>query len=121
MPEIVIQHRDSVEIGSVWRILVARLKEECSERFSVPEHPVTPEDFGILDSHVTGGSDPTHDVIIRILLHAFEKRVQNGDSHAQALVDTVNTLLNTQEWVEHRGRVTVGVSLVFAEVAWAAK
>ena len=121
MPEIVIQYKDGMGVKEVWRKLVTMLREQCAERFSVPQHKVSPRDFGVVDHPLVGASDPTHHVIIRILLHHFEERVRTGDVHAAALAKMASDVLNSDELVAYRGRVTVGVSLAFAEIAWAAR
>jgi hypothetical protein len=122
MPDIRIQHKGSMGHGSVEPDEMERLQEllrqECAKRFGLDRWPLIPEDFSIYDEPLTGMSTQSHTVIIRITLHNFVSRVTSGDRNASELAAKVSDFLNTERMILWCGRRTVGVSLVFAEVAW---
>jgi|GEM_PF-4197031 hypothetical protein len=101
------------------RKLVELVQRECAERFSVDERVIGPEAFSVYGKLVSGWSTQSHDVIVRVTLHHYQERVINGDDNARGLGEAVSAFLNSQELVMLRGRLSVGVSLVFAEIAFA--
>ena len=124
MPDVRIQHsgphRASGLDPSEVTGLMALLGKECAQRFTLDEWPLTEDDFSFYDEVLSGRSRQTHDVIIRISLHHFETRVLFGQSHADELAYLVSEFLNGEELMSIRGyRCSVGVSLLFAEIAWA--
>jgi hypothetical protein len=126
MPDIRIQHAAHVGLRGDRKAYSYEelsdffewLCQKCAELFSVEELPLTPDDFSLYDELLLGMSKQTHGVIVRITLHNFVERVQRGDNAANELAAEVAGYLNTEKMVKWRGRVTVGVSLVFAEIAW---
>lgn len=124
MPEIRVQYiggsgghglerQEAVELKQV-------LRGECVRRFSLPDFPLEPSNFDFVDESLGGASELAHNVIIRISLHNFSVRYEDGQGqeHADSLAALVRDFLNTEEMIAWHGRRSVGVSLLFAHIEW---
>lgn len=121
MPDIRLQYRSSGYRGVLydWQVeaLVSLLRQACAKRFSVPELELSADDFDVYVEPLHKLSTQKQDVTIRIVLHNFPERVAAADRHAAEVAEEVRLQLRAGAHDSYHR--TVGVSLVFGEIAWA--
>lgn len=119
MPQIIIEH-DIPLNETVLTRLKETLKRVCARFFSTDELKLEPADFGFKFDFIRSPSESTHNVVVRIVLHNFHERTQRAKNHAPLLRNAVLLVLDEHGYGSRFSRVTVGVSLVLAQVEWCA-
>lgn len=117
MPEVRVCHKAKAALDAVsGRNFVEVLQNKCAELFSCDEWVVGPDSFSVYDVPVTGWSVQSDDVIIRVVLHPFQERVQSAYDSAKELALTAAAFFNSQQTMTLRGEVSVSVVLQFAHI-----
>jgi hypothetical protein len=93
------------------------LREACPRLFSLPERELTKNDFGFIFPVLGEGSEPSHDVVVRIRLNPDPDRLLFATAHALELQAGVSdtVILATSPHPD----LSVGICLDYGvEIVW---
>jgi hypothetical protein len=119
MPSVRIQYRNHPEAGHLGveklRLVQQVILTNAPMLFSLKRLPLTKDDFSVVFEAESMGL-LTHDVIVRIELHHFRARRKKNDKNALLLAHLIARAIDDI----NKAPITVGVSLLLAEIGWGA-
>ena len=114
MPGIDVYYRSNEFYRYDWEPFRRLLSEGAARLFSVPERRLQAGSFSTVFHAVNSPSRLTHTVIVRLQLHAYPARLESADTDASELAELLAQLLER----DRGSGLTVGVSLLLAEIGW---
>ena len=114
MPPVYIEHRLMALGKGPADVLKQVVRREAADLFSTPELSLSQGDFSLILVPLSEGSEPTHDITIRVQLHAFPERLEKNDPNAETMATAISQAMTG---MLPKG-TTIGVSLLCAEIGW---